>query len=340
MMKTVLTKAGTIGTVLAAVICLSAGVAHADPAPSGGPIICATSGPVVVIETNVRLTHDVDCGSSFLVFGSSVTMDFAGHTVHAAGISGIAEETNTLLDVTFTSGRLVLTGGTGPFRDTGQLHFTRMGVSGGLFVNGSVSLQRSFVDGGIGIQAAQSLGVTVSDSTVRGDITTSGGAVTLHRSRIAGSVRAFNDDFGLALSITQNLIGGSVVVDIVAAFPPGDVQGDISHNIVWGGGISIVGELVSLGPTTVTGNVVIGGPASGITIGGFDNRIPANLSGPVTLTGNIAVHNAGHGIDAEWVPGQVSRIVDGGHNLALLNGADPQCIGVACHPVFHDHEDR
>jgi parallel beta-helix repeat protein len=57
---------------------------------------------------------------------------------------------------------------------------------------------------------------------------------------------------------------------------------------------------------------------NGLTVVG-----PSSVNNGVTLTGNIAVLNKDLGIDA-------AGVIDGGGNLAILNGNPLQCVGVAC----------
>lgn len=196
-----------------------------------------------------------------------------------------------------------------------------------------MSLDRSFVDGNVTTPFEGSDGISAIDSTIRGAVRALGGPLTLRRSVVTGNVRNVNLDRGIALTVDHSLFGGSIDIVAEVAFPPGDVQGDISHNIFVGGGIRLEGTMLSFGPTTVTNNVVVHNAGSGIHVDA-GQQTGTTPSGPVTLRGNLAIANQGHGIDAGPAGSIQPQIIDAGHNLAFLNGTDPQCVGVVCRPLF------
>jgi hypothetical protein len=319
-----------VGGLLAPVILMSAGsaaAAAADEAASGDPAVCGTH--LMPITTDVRLTHDVDCGPVGVVFVRSVTFDLAGYTLRALAIVG---EAHDLIDTTFTSGHLVLTS---DYITGVRLHFSRVTVSGSLALksNGTVSLDHSFLDGNVRSGGSGNiLNFIANDSTIRGSVAATGGILTVHRSVFIGNIYSVNYDAGIRFALDRSLIVGSLGISLTPVFPPGDVQGDISHNLFIGGGVSVGGASLGIGPTTITDNIVLHSTYSGIAIG---NYLPygGTPSGPVTLRGNLAVANQGHGIDAGPAGNQLPRIVDGGHNRAFLNGTDPQCVSVTCRPL-------
>jgi hypothetical protein len=138
---------------------------------------------------------------------------------------------------------------------------------------------------------------------------------------VTGNVYSNDHDTDAIYTIDHSLFGGSIDFN-------GGSFGSFSHNIVVGGGISLSSEDFEPYGATITDNIVVGSPESGIGIGSpTAPRVRASV--PVTLTGNLAIANAGHGIDAES-GGNNPQIIDGGHNRAFLNRTNPQCIGVAC----------
>jgi hypothetical protein len=160
------------------------------------------------------------------------------------------------------------------------------------------------------------------DSIVEGSMQNAfGGAITVSGSIIVGSVFSNDHEINTAYRIDHSLFFGSVGIS-------GGSGGHISNSIFAGGSIALGSDLSDPGTGTISGNIVVGSPESGIEIG--TSHPTSGPSGPITLSGNLAIANAGHGIDAE--SGDVShpQIIDGGHNHAFLNQTTPQCIGVAC----------
>lgn len=309
--------------VLAPGILLSAGSAVAEATSLGDPAVCGTY--EVPIITDVRLTHDVECSNIFL--GQSATIDLAGHTLQARTIVSTTTPIG-LFDVTITSGHLVLSN---LFEVNVHLRQVRESGGIGLTGGGSVSLDRSIVDGDVTMMFDGR--ISVVESTVHGAVRAAGGSLTVRRSLITGNIFTINTDAGIGFAVDHSLFGGSLSIDLRVAFPPGDVQGDISHNIFIGGGISLAGSaMVSLGPTTITDNVVVRNAGSGIHVDSGQNG--TTPSGPVTLRGNLAIANQGHGIGTGPIGNPQPQIIDGSHNLAFLNRTDPQCVGVVCRPLF------
>ena len=125
-----------------------------------------------------------------------------------------------------------------------------------------------------------------------------------------------------------------------AFFGPDDVSGTIKGNFVAGNagaGIGLSGDLRALGSVEISGNWAVRNQGDGILVHGDDSAPPLPFTGgPVTLTKNRASFNQGHGIDASWMTGQPTGIVDGGKNTAQANKTAPACIGVVCRG--HDHD--
>jgi hypothetical protein len=97
-------------------------------------------------------------------------------------------------------------------------------------------------------------------------------------------------------------------------------------------GILFRGDLRAVGALEISRNVIVGVAGDGIEVVGSEQGTPQITisGGPVTIAHNLVAFNRGHGIDAPWMPGVPTGIVDGGHNLAIANGLRPACIGVRC----------
>jgi hypothetical protein len=322
------------------VVGLTATTASADPAaaPAAQDPLCSLPGHAAPITAGVRLTHDVDCGTGAVVFDVSATIDLAGHTLRAGFIDALVFGFNPPpIDASITSGRLVLTGGKRNV-DGGALHLERVAVSGRVgLLEGSVSIDRSIVEGGVGLDGGDPgrAGVHITDSLVLGGVTSGGGDLLLHHDAITGGVFTDEAGRGVPLSVEDNVVVGGITAVEETGLGP-DIAGDISHNLIVAGSIFLTGFLQEFGPTAIDHNLVIGSKDSGISVTQDSPVLPRQPAdaGPITLTGNVAVANQGHGIDAEWPSGVPNKIVDGGENMAFLNRTQPECVGVSCRAGF------
>jgi hypothetical protein len=324
-MKTRWTIVGLVLGLMAPMMVAMAGPAAAAEPPPRDPACGPPDSAIAGITADERLTHDVVC--TFMAFDTAATIDLAGHTLSVGNIhnDGRADAE------TFINGRLIITNG---MFSSGNIHLRHVRETGSLQLEtGGLFLERSTFDGDLSIGLGALNGGTFSavGSFMHGNTATVGGRIAVTRSVIVGNAFTDNHAAGIRFAVDHSLIAGSLTIDPDDPFPPGDVQGDVSHNLFLGGGLVLAGfGMIGLGPTTITDNVVLHNPAyNGITVGS-NRQLGSTVSGPVTLAGNLAIGNHGHGIDAESSGGIQPQIIDGGHNRAFLNQTDLQCVGVAC----------
>lgn len=274
---------------------------------------------------DVVLRADLECPTPFH-FGPDdepVTIDLRGHTLTVPGDAGRCLAPGPCGAV---AGAAAVRNGTvvGTLSDIGEISRVvvlgdvevRLGFSG---AGGPASVRRSIVLGGMVRVWGSS--VSVTDNVIRGGID------------LVSTNSAIRD-----VHIEANWVGhspraGIAVTPQLGNFP-GDVDGVIRRNIVWGSdgpGIDLGGGLWNLGPLEIEDNLLVGNGGSGFESSTDAPGPPAVAGGPVTVRGNTALFNRGHGIDARWMAGiDGTGIVDGGGNRAALNALDPPCIGVVC----------
>lgn len=279
--------------------------------------------PSTFLSASVRLDHDVTCpvGTEWNV-GPGTTVDLNGHTVtvdvdprfHCTRSAGDPFCTFNVQGGTLRNGKLV---GADVFVNdystshglATQLTLTR---DASLSLNGGLATNNVLVGGGVEI--------------------TGGGAIS-HSWLVESYIDMVNSIRGLSFTVTDNIIVNSpgTGVGLYSYFCcPNDTQGRIERNLIIGStrdGIAITGALDDLGPVSISHNIVAGSGGNGIELSGGARDFPG---GPVTIGGNLALFNNGHGIDAPWVPGEPSQVIDAGRNTALFNQTRPQCVGVHC----------
>jgi hypothetical protein len=134
---------------------------------------------------------------------------------------------------------------------------------------------------------------------------------------------AFND-------IRQST-GAGVTYCIPIFFGADDVTGSIAGNTIahnTGPGVQFCESILNLGRTYIAFNNIDRNGGDGISVTGDAGPNPPITGGPVIIGVNVLQHNQGAAVEALWVPGRPSGIVDAGFNFSLHNGAP--CVGVTC----------
>ena len=202
-----------------------------------------------------------------------------------------------------------------------------IGLAGGSFLDdGFVTHAR--VRGIVELWAGH---VELTDSRVDGTVYVTALRAIVDRDVIDGTVTLDDTWNDLLPAITRNRItNGSIV--LFHNFSSPDIGGTIAGNVVRqspGAGIDL--DSSSPAGLSITGNRVIENHGDGIIVGpGVVPDPPPWPAGSVTFRGNVAVDNGGHGFNLQ--PTAPDAITDGGGNIAVGNGLDPQCIGIACTP--------
>lgn len=274
---------------------------------------------------DVVLRTDLVCPTPFH-FGPTdepVAIDLRGHTLTVPGDAGRCLAPGPCGAI---AGAAAVRNGTvvGTLSDIGEISRViafgdievRLGFSG---PGGPASVHRSIVLGGMVKVWGSS--VSVTDNVIRGGIDLISTSSAIRDVRIEGNWVGHSPRAGIA------------VAPQLGAFP-GDVDGVIRRNIVWGSagpGIELGGGLWNLGSLDVEANLLVGNGGSGFESSTDAPGPPTAAGGPVTVRSNTALFNRGHGIDARWMAGtDGTGVVDGGGNRAALNALDPPCIGVVC----------
>jgi len=283
-----------VALVTGAMIAGPTAVAGASPAA----LTCPDGNVAMVVSADAVLTHDLSCSGELVEwdFAPGVTVDLGGHRVivdsHERCSVGIPGCTFEVGSGTLRNGRLE-----GADVNVGDGHASRLGVRNGLAeVTRSGELTRSVIDGG--------------------QVVIERGGHLTHSWVIRGKgVLLLNIDHSLTdFEVSNNLIVGNTGNGIQLGthfYFANDVTGTIAHNFVarnTANGISIGGDLRDLGAVQITQNLVAANAGTGIVVNGsLEVPGPTITGGPVTLTKNVSVFNAGHGIDASWMPAWTKR---------------------------------
>ena len=295
--------------------------AHGVHGGHGASLACPTGDQPLPVTSDVRLSHDLHCTGTLVEWdiAPGVTVDLGGHTVTVDAVLrcqvGNPPCTFQVGGGTLRNGGLI---GADVNVDSG--HAQRLHIHQALAeVTGSGEITRSTIDQG---QVVIERGGQLTRSWV-----TRGQGVLLR------STDAALSGFRIADNVIADNAGAGIGLRTIF-FGPDDVSGTIKGNWVAGNGgpgISLSGDLRALGAVDISGNWALWNHGTGISVHGDDSAPTLPLTGgPVTLTHNRASFNDGNGIDASWMTGQPTGIVDGGKNRARGNHTAPDCIGVTC----------
>jgi hypothetical protein len=257
------------------------------------------------ITSDVWLRHDMVCPQGFDVpQGASVTIDLGGHRLTT---DGLRSDGATL--------RLV--------------HGTLDGsITTAPAVGGTVLIiEHVHVVGHIANNSGFGAMDLVEWSRVDGTYTSFSQAVTFDHD-LLGGVTIDDALLNVHLSINQNLILDSPADGVYFndEFIQPDVTGQVTDNLVVGSvGSGLLSDGEDLDHLLVQDNKFFRNGGDGIAILASPDAFGA---GSATIQGNLALLNRGHGINVT-APG---AFADGGGNLAILNGLDPQCVGITCGP--------
>jgi hypothetical protein len=288
-----------------------------DPSPSSD-LACPTGPEPVLITANVTLTHDLSCSGigEWRILGAVV--DLGGHTI-TVSTAGACDNDEFEFPCTFRGGTVRNGELVGVNVQVGLLDHVVMRNSTAQFVSS-------------GGQANTGDRVTRSVFDHSRMLMAGSGEVT--HSLFVNESSASVDDFprGLDFTLTDSLFikSGIAVNPSEEVLFRDDVVGTIERNAVVGGNISIGGNLANIGTLGVAQNLILGSSSDGLNVSAASGDPHALFGGPVTVTGNIVLLNRGHGIDASWIPGRATGVVDGGGNIAFANATQPQCLGVQC----------
>jgi hypothetical protein len=297
----------------------------------GVPAVAASASPLpdlvcgMTITTSVRLRHDLTCPTGFEldhggVTTQTITIDLGGHTldVPPSGRVGCAfgdpHGTCTIANLAGTN--LTVIDGT-VLGDVGLSAFDNPPP-------GNTLVSRVHVEGDTWLVYD---GGEISDSRIDGQVHALATTSIVRRDVILGGIVILDTISSPNLTITDNLIANSPGDGIglnAYSFSEPDVSGTISRNVIYrssGAGIGGVGS--DLDNLRIANNWLVDNAGDGVSIAADG---PSPSEGSATIAGNIATLNGGHGLDIAGL----GAIIDGGHNRALGNALDPQCIGVAC----------
>jgi hypothetical protein len=308
-----------VACVVAAGLVVPGGIAAASAAPGSSHWPDLQCG---LVTQNVRLREDLTCPGGVVVdstTSTTITIDLGGHTLTGGNgscfdpgcfaISALDSATLTVRDGT-------VAGAVAFYPKTAVIGATGGGLAGvhvedGVFIAGeSQRIQRSQIDGPVTINGSDT---ALVDNMLHGGVT------------ISDSL--FNP--GL-LDIERNTIvdAPATGIQVVNFFSEPDVGGTIADNVIRssGGPGMDLGDGTDLAHLMVTGNRLLRNAGDGVSMELGSDTVGG--TGSVTFTDNVARSNGGHGFDL--TPADGVAVTDGGGNVASVNAASPQCIGISC----------
>jgi hypothetical protein len=289
--------------------------AEATTPPAVTPTPIDSCGP---IDSNASssfvLTTDLTCNLLSQVFPPRhVSIDLAHHTLTGTGTLQPPGDPGS---VDVRDGTLVHTG----FDE-----------------NGGTLQDLRIVDSVIGVDRSG----TLTRSTVENTTTIIwGSGARITHNRIKGGNGIGIDDVFRGISnyeISSNDISRSTGSGIGYGFSfvfgtGGEITGSMVANHIHdntGGGIRLGGAVQNFGLNTIAFNLIDHNGGDGILVDGpHATDVVSTPNGPIKIGANLLIANQGAGVDAQWVPGVPSQIVDLGGNLSLFNAK--RCIGVRC----------
>ena len=270
--------------------------------------------------TDVRLREDLTCDATIGDWGSlsapsTVNVDLGGHTLTVTnGTCTYFGKCGALFNLASVSNGTVI----GDLKDVHSVR--RVHVHGSVYLaenfNGTWLMDSSVVTGGrVGLFGSN---VTLANNRIYGSGPFGGGIQFLDINNVSNITIVGNRLSHVGISLFDTC--GSC---------PGDIEATISHNTIIGAGISISGQLESLGPIEISYNTIRDTVGDGLSVVALYS--PVTSGGPVTVTGNRFSHPTGHAVNIHWMPPEPgSGVVDGGGNVAVGVGTNPACIGIVC----------
>lgn len=271
--------------------------------------------------TDVRLREDLTCDATIGSWASTSTpttvdVDLGGHTLTVTnGTCSYFWRCGALFNVASVSNGTVI----GDLKDVRQVR--RVHVRGSVYFaenfTGTWLMDRSIVSGGrVGLFGSN---VTLSNNRIYGSGPLGGGIQFLDALHNVSNITI----------VANRLSGVGINMYDSCGSCAGDIQATIRRNTIVGGGISITGQLESLGPIDIVDNTIRHTTGDGLFVAA--PFLPATSGGPVTVTGNRFGDVAGRAVNVEWMPPEPgSGVIDGGGNVAVRVGTKPACIGIIC----------
>jgi hypothetical protein len=277
------------------------------------------------ITADALLSTNLDCtGKPITIAGAGITVNLNGHTITSTTPCSHPQADCTVTFDQGSTGARLINGrlqGAGVTALTPKVELSRLRTNGGiLWLGGDGDQIVDSITNGTDVVLAR------SHTVARRNWVTGGRGIQIQNfdHQTNGLVIADNlvtQSTGPGIGLSTNFYGGD------------GVGGTVTRNALYrnaGPGLSFAGNLQELGAITVSANLFFGNSGDGIFINGSTLAEVPFSGGPVTLTRNITVGDGRRGINAGWIPGRPTGIVDGGGNTASLNAFSPQCVGVAC----------
>lgn len=312
------------------------------------------------ILQSITLNHNLFCSGTALILGpglqlnqTPIVVDLGGHTVSSSNampaMCGDLRVTIYInqVGVTLKNGRIVAPAGATGVCDLGrQVQASNLILDAGEWherPGGSnvMTLRDSTFLHGAAFVATQNTTNLLNDAFLNGP-TGSSAPTAISISQGAGAFASnFITGYGTGMSVgttggTPLTVRGNVILHSGIGIDLNDEGiGTIEGNLVVGSqGDGIFVHPIGATTGLVDHNVVLFNGGDGIHFGATFPNPYATQPAPytVTATANVAIANAKFGIETPGSTYPNIVVNDGGGNVALLNGATPQCLNITCTP--------